>query len=586
VCARSRLQRGYASRTLGLVKVALIRPPAAQRLWLQLLSGPGLPLGLAYIAAVAEQEGHEVTVIDGYFLGHDRVVEYGPGVLTGLSSEDIIARIPVDADVVGVSVLFTMDWLAAADLCLKIREARPGVPVVLGGEHITALPIFSLLTARADIAVLGEGEATFAEVLRALDPATGGSLARACGLEGTAHRAGDKVVVHAPRARIDALDTLPRPAWHHFDIEGHARIGLTNGGFDQGGPSLPILTTRGCPYQCTFCPSASMWGGWKPRSATDVADEMEWAQRTWGVADFRLYDLTAVIKRPFAEALCNEIIRRGINTTWQIGIGTRIESIDDDLARLMKRSGLAYAAMAPESGSGDTRERVKKELDESDVGRATTAALNAGIAVQYLIVLGFPEDTWRDLYATYILAWEAGRRGVQNIGPNVFTPLPGTELWDDLINAGKLRFDEGALFASISNYGFVPEYVMTEKIPPAAVVASLYGVVLTFYASRAVHHPGVLFDEVWRGAAKGEDTGLITRIARSLADSVKLVRGLKAANNPFRGPAIDYSRFAATDVTRAAAARERYLPMSFSPERLRAQFAARTQPKPVTKKAA
>src|SRR6185436_1992721 len=114
--------------------------------------------------------------------------------------------------------------------------------------------------------------------------------------------------------------------------------------------SLPILTTRGCPYQCTFCPSPAMWGGWKARAATDVADEMEWAQREWAVVDFRLYDLTAVIKRPFAEALCNEIIRRGINTTWQIGIGTRIEGIDDDLALLMKKSGLAYAAFAPESG--------------------------------------------------------------------------------------------------------------------------------------------------------------------------------------------------------------------------------------------
>ena len=140
------------------MRVQLVRPAAGQRKWLQAMSSPGLPLGLAYIAGALEQAGHDVSVLDAFFLGSDHWMPYGPIVARGLSNEDVVARLDASAEVFGLSVMFTADWLLVTDLVRRIRARFPDKRIVLGGEHVTALPEFSLATSAADFLVQGSRE--------------------------------------------------------------------------------------------------------------------------------------------------------------------------------------------------------------------------------------------------------------------------------------------------------------------------------------------------------------------------------------------------------------------------------------------
>ena len=119
--------------------------------------------------------------------------------------------------------------------------------------------------------------------------------------------------------------------------------------------TVPILATRGCPYQCTYCSAPNMWlPRWIPRDPIKVVDEIEYYSKNFSAKNFPFQDLTAIIKKEWIKAFCEEIIKRNLNITWQLPTGTRSEAIDDEIASLLKKSGMTSMAYAPESGSEET----------------------------------------------------------------------------------------------------------------------------------------------------------------------------------------------------------------------------------------
>ena len=138
-------------------KVTLVRPPAMEAFRFSTAS-VSPPLGLAYIAAALETAGHDVNVIDAVAEAPRRHTRYFKGYAIGLRVPEIVARIPSDSTVVGITVVFTHEWPMAAELVRRIKAARPELIVMLGGEHVTAMPEFCLLTSPADYLILGEGE--------------------------------------------------------------------------------------------------------------------------------------------------------------------------------------------------------------------------------------------------------------------------------------------------------------------------------------------------------------------------------------------------------------------------------------------
>ena len=420
------------SETTATGPICLVRPPAVETFRFSSLSITP-PLGLAYIAGALESAGHDVHIVDAVTEAPKQHVRYFRGYLVGLSAEEIVARIPADARMVGITCVFTHEWPNLVRLIEAIKAARPDVPVVLGGEHVTSMPEFCLLTSKADYLVLGEGEETLLELVDAIERGT-----PAVALLGVAYREDDDVVVNPRRARTMQIDDIARPAWELFDLDTyHANRWM--GGLYSDTKSVPILATRGCPYQCTYCSAPNMWTPrWVPRDPKLVVDEIEFYVQTMGARNFPFQDLTAIIKREWIVDFCNELLARGLDITWQMPTGTRSEAIDPEVAQLLKKTNMISMAYAPESGSEATRKLIKKKMKTDRMLESMRAAVDADLNVMVFMVIGFPHDTAEQLEENYEFFEKIADIGINDAAIGFYMALPGTQLFESLYDAGKI----------------------------------------------------------------------------------------------------------------------------------------------------
>lgn len=415
------------------MKIALVHPP-------QLISRTNAvstvtmpPLGLAYLAGTLEAAGHAVHVIDAVGAGLGRFRRFDPYHLHGLSDEEIISRVPDDADAIGVGLMFSCTWPATRELLKRIKATHPTKLLILGGEHVTALPHLTFLQSPVDIGVLGEGEETLREVLAALE--SGEPLSNVPGLVLPGpNRCVQRTAV---RKRIQSIDEIPLPAWRHFDLEAYMAFNQPHGA--SRGRFIPMLATRGCPYECTFCASASMWTQrWLPRTPSLVVDEMERYIRDHQVRDFQFEDLTAIVRGDWVIEFCNEIKQRGLDVTWQLPSGTRSEAMNRELATLIRETGCHEFAYAPESGSAETLKTIKKRVKLDRLYESARDALDAGIRVGIFIILGFPQESWRQILQTYGLIVRMAWLGAHHVNVGAYSPQPNTALYHELVAAGRI----------------------------------------------------------------------------------------------------------------------------------------------------
>lgn len=237
-----------------MARITLIRPPTvASRRGYSIPVVP--PIGLAYVAASLREAGHTVDVIDA--LAED-VRQIGPtshpGLLyQGLSIPEVLERIDPQTDAVGLSYMFSLGWPHHHRMIIELGRRFPGMPVILGGEHPTAAFESILKTCPPAACVgLGEGDRTIVEYADHLD-----GKRTLESVSSIAYRSGGTIRTTPARARVRDVDSLPWPAWDLWPMDKYLDAGLGYG-VDHG-RSMPILATRGCPYQCTFCSSPRMW---------------------------------------------------------------------------------------------------------------------------------------------------------------------------------------------------------------------------------------------------------------------------------------------------------------------------------------
>lgn len=431
------------------MKVCLVRPPAVESFRFATTSIT-LPLGLAYIAAALEEAGIDVCVVDAVGEEPARHTRYYKGYLVGARLKDIAARIPDDADIVGVTAVFTHEWPAVVRLIDLIKAARPDATVVVGGEHVTSMPEFSLLTSSADVLVMGEGEETaiaLVNALRAKKPLAD--------IDGIAYRDGGQVAVNKRRARRTQVDDIAPPAWHHFDLPAYHRHRFV-GGMYSDAMTVPILATRGCPYQCTYCSAPNMWlPRWIPRDPVMVVDEIEHYVQTYGARNFPFQDLTAIVRKDWIVRFCRELIGRKLEITWQLPTGTRSEAIDQEVAGLLKRSGMVSMAYAPESGSETTRKLIKKKMKTDHLFDSIEAAAS-DLNVAVFLVIGFPHDTPEALAENLPFIDRLAMAGVTDVSVGYYMALPGTELFHSLYDAGQIKLDRAYFRHILDSLSIVP----------------------------------------------------------------------------------------------------------------------------------
>ena len=399
------------------------------------------PLGLGYIGAILEREGYEVTIVDCPSEGYDTLTDIGKDrVVYGLTSAQIRARIEqYKPDVIGISCLFSTLEKRMLDIARIAREVNPEVTIIVGGPHVGAYYERLIRHPEVDYCVIGEGEETISRLMRALRDRQGlENVPALC------YRRGGQIVVQARTGYIQDLDVIPYPARHLVDMETYFRIGEPQGLRFDGERRVRVTqmtTSRGCPFQCTYCGKNVTWGKtYRTRSAENVLDEMQFLIEHYGVEHFAFQDdnFTADMER--ATRIFDGMVERKFNITWEGPNGLGVNFLSPALLEKMKASGCSSFTIAVESANDTTLLRVKKPNYIRLAPPIVKKAKELDIEVRGFFMIGFPGETEPEVMRTVEYARNL------DLAVSAFalvTPLPGTQLYNECVAAGMI--DEAAV---------------------------------------------------------------------------------------------------------------------------------------------
>lgn len=451
------------------------------------------PLGLAYLAAVLRQAGYNTGIIDaqGEDIRRIELSECGRYHIQGIGIDQMIDLIDPETAILGVSLMFTQEWLPQRAFIKRAKERYPHLKIVVGGEHPTALPEYVLRDCpEIDYLVSGEGELTFLELCwRIFNRMDTSDTPGVCLIDEQG-----KFISNGLSARISHLDDLPRPAWDLCKVENYFQPNWAMG--IGTGRHMPILATRGCPYQCTFCSNPSMWTTrYKMRDPIDVASEIEELVQNYNVTAVDFFDLTAIVKREWTLDFCNELKRRKVKVTWQLPSGTRSEALDDETLQALYDTGCRLITYAPESGSEETLIRVKKKLNLASITESIRTAKRIGHVIKINLVIGFPDDTLKDTIKTIFYGVKMAFHGTDDCNISVFSPYPGSELYRRLLEEDRLPPpDDDYIYSLIVQFDMTKTNSYCYQVGGKTLAFIRVLGYLAFYLTAYVRYP----KRVWR----------------------------------------------------------------------------------------
>ncbi len=411
-------------------EVALINPPLVFQKGDLFSSGiPYFPIVLAYTAAVLRESGYEPQVIDSFGENPRRETEFRKQfVYQGITPEEVVMRIPDSTQVVGVYASMVTEHTLVVRLIQLLKQKGKTVVILENTQQVFAYSLEktypSMLEAGADFVLLGEPELRFVELLSSLEKGIPPKF------DGVVYKdASGKTTINKKTSVIQSLDTLPYPAFDLFPVENYWSLGYSHGPFS--GKYLPMLTSRGCPYNCAFCvvPATNNLK-WRPRSPKSVVDEMQYWGKTLGITDFHWEDLDSTVRKDRIQEICKEIVDRGMKVTWKIAAGTKVETLDELTLEWMAKGGCVYISVSPESGSPELMKKMTKPLNHAHCLKMVKKMSELGIKSQACFVLGFPGETDADLQMTHDYLLKLVEAGLDETAIFIITPIPGSRVYE------------------------------------------------------------------------------------------------------------------------------------------------------------
>jgi anaerobic magnesium-protoporphyrin IX monomethyl ester cyclase len=392
------------------VRVLLIHPARGHSID-RLIRLP--PLGLACVAGALRAAGHDVRILDA-------------AVLPRWEPELRVALSAWRPQVVGLSAATAVVGPVLA-LAATVKQADPSAAVILGGVHATLFPGEVLRDPHVDYAVHGEGERTVVELLAAL-----AGRERPERILGIAFRDNDGPRVTPPRPVVADLDELPRPA---YDLLPMGRYSTP---FSAAGSVTSMVTSRGCPYPCTFCDASVVHGRrYRAYSAERVVAELRDLVCEHGVREVLFKDSEFTIDRARVDRFCDLMTDGGPRVTWTCS--ARVDRVDALLLKKMAAAGCRVIQFGVESADPAVLVALRKGIAGDEVCEAFRSARAAGIETVANLMVGSPGETWGSIEAT--------RRLLAQIRPNhlnvqVLVPYPGTALHSTLGGRGPVPDEE------------------------------------------------------------------------------------------------------------------------------------------------
>ena len=392
------------------------------------------PLGLLSLSAYLKARGHRVFV-------HDCM---GPHAVAGLKANSGIV-LGHDPDLVGFSAT-TSSFLDGYDLSAALKKARPGLKTVFGGVHASALGAALMEDfEEIDFICPGEGEATLSELADGRDPAA---------IDGLIWRDGDRIAVNPDRAPVADLDELPFPDYeglrgfpHGYELPLFSSIHR---------PGATMVTSRGCPYQCSYCDRSVFRWSYRYHSAEYVYGHMKHLRERFGVRHINIYDDLFTAHRGRIERLCGLLTERPLGLRFNCAV--RVGHTDDDLLRRLREAGCLMVSLGIESADPVLLERHKSGVNLEAVTETVTRIQAAGLRAKGLFMMGLPGETEQSVRLTsdFILSL-----GLDDMNLSKFTPFPGAPLWADIRREGE--FDDDWRLMNCLNFVFVPKGIASKE---------------------------------------------------------------------------------------------------------------------------
>jgi radical SAM superfamily enzyme YgiQ (UPF0313 family) len=397
------------------MNVVLINPPYFNSKY-KFIGLVAPPLGLAYLAAVLEENDFDVSIIDAAALE-----------MSWKELENEIRRL--SPELVGITALTpTIDQ---ALLTAKVvKRATPQSIVVLGGYHPTFQPGFVLENEFVDLVIRGEGEQTILELAQTLKK--GEDLKMVKGLSGKDFSSPDRPIV-------DDLDSLPFPARHLLPMDKYKILNMKL-------YTGTLISARGCPMQCSFCASAALHGKkLRMRSATSVVDEMEHLIEDHDAEMIAFMDDTFTLKPSRVSDICDEIKKRNLDVYW--GCTARADNLSSKLLKKMSDTGCITMFVGVESADQQMLNQVNKQLTVDKIRQAFTLSRENNIRTIASVVIGMPGDTRASIERTI--------KFVKEIQPSyalfsLATPYPGTKFYQETLQNNLIKVNDWSKYSLLS----------------------------------------------------------------------------------------------------------------------------------------
>jgi radical SAM superfamily enzyme YgiQ (UPF0313 family) len=381
------------------------------------------PLGLAYLAASLQKSNYQVTILD-----------YS---LEKFSKENLLKIIKEkNISIIGLTAV-TPNIKETLFLANLIKKKFPKKIIILGGPHAT-LQAEKILktTGSIDYILRGEGEIRLPKLIEYI-------LKKECpeNLAGLTFRKNNQIINTPEADFISNLDNLPFPARELLDIQKYSKHL-----FSVRKPATTILTSRGCPYHCIYCSKPITGSKFRARSPENVVSEIELLKNKYNIKEIIFYDDTFTLDKERVLKICQSMIEKKLGIQWKCE--TRVNLVDEELLKLMKKAGCYLIAYGIESGSQKILDILKKNITLSQIERSIKITKEAGIDVLGYFMLGIPGENEKDIQKTINFA---KKLNIDYAQFSIATAYPETELYQIAKSQNKLPKDFSESFYALGS---------------------------------------------------------------------------------------------------------------------------------------
>lgn len=369
------------------------------------------PLSLAYLASSLKKENAEIRILDcllkkySYLDFKKYLQKYNP-------------------DVVGFTA-FTLEFSSALKMAGIAKSLNPDVKIVFGGPHVSNFPQ-ALNSKEIDFIFISEAEQAFPVFISELKNKKPDFSKIPC----LGWKKNNKIIFNKIKV-IENLDNLPYPDFDLMDFMAYPKLYLS-----KKHPSAPILTSRGCPFNCTFCSAGRISGKkFRARTPENIIEEIKILKKKYHIKEFQIWDDNFTLDKERAKKFCDLLVKANLNLVWWCPNGVRLETLDKELILKMKKSGCYAIAFGIESGSEKIQKDMKKNLDFKHLREIVEFSHKIGLRTQGFFIIGYPTETKQDIEKTIALATSLP---LDRASISLFQPLFGSEIYYELEKQGKI----------------------------------------------------------------------------------------------------------------------------------------------------